>query len=319
MTKPVASLSLDLDNEWAYLRTRDDPAWQSYPSYLDEVVPLVLAALQKRGLRITFFVVGQDAALERNHRALRAIADAGHEIANHSMHHEPWLHLYSDDELTRELALAEEHILAATGVRPAGFRGPGYSVSPSLLRILSERGYAYDASTFPNILGPVARAYYLATGKFTKEQRARLDKLFGKWRDGLQPLQPSLWDLNGARLVEMPVTTFPILKIPFHLSYIHYLAQYSQWLATTYFSTALTACRLFGVQPSVLLHPLDFLGADSVPRLAFFPGMKDSSARKSRITEHCLDLLQRSHSILTVGDHARIAVQSKSLNVRRPS
>lgn len=319
MTKRVASLSLDLDNEWAYLRTRDDPAWTSYPSYLDKVVPVILKALEKRNLRITFFVVGQDAALEKNRRALRAIADAGHEVANHSMRHEPWLHLYSDEELEKELQETEQHILAATGVRPTGFRGPGYSVSPSLLRILADRGYEFDASIFPNILGPVARAYYLATGKFTKEQRDRLRKLFGKWSDGLQSLDPSVWNMGGKNLLEIPVTTFPLFRVPIHLSYVQYLGQYSAGLAVTYFRTAITACRLAGTQPSVLLHPLDFLGADAVPSLAFFPGMKRSSADKLAITERCLDLLQRSYSILTVGEHARLARQSGSLKIRKVS
>lgn len=94
MPKPLASLSLDLDNKWSYLKTHGDGGWETFPSYLDRVVPRVLRLLAARSLRMTFFVVGQDAAIEANHAALRSIADAGHEIANHSFRHEPWLHLY---------------------------------------------------------------------------------------------------------------------------------------------------------------------------------------------------------------------------------
>ena len=54
--------------------------------------------------------MGQDAVLAKNHQALKAIADVGHEIGNHSFHHEPWLHLYSNEEISQELTLAEEHI-----------------------------------------------------------------------------------------------------------------------------------------------------------------------------------------------------------------
>ena len=50
------------------------------------------------------FVVGQDAALKKNREALRMIAAAGHEIGNHSFRHEPWFHLYSEDEIDGELA-----------------------------------------------------------------------------------------------------------------------------------------------------------------------------------------------------------------------
>src|SRR5262245_33753496 len=211
--KPLASLSLDLDNEWAYLRARDNPAWQEYPSYLDKVVPCILDVLRHRNMRITIFVVGQDAALEKNRDALRAIAADGHEIASHSMRHEPWLHRYSRQELEQELEHAERSIESATGVRPRGFRGPGFSLSSDVLEVLAERGYHYDASTFPSFIGPLARTYFLASGKFSTEQRAKLDELFGCWSSGFQPLRPYLWKIGGSRLLEIPVTTFPGIKV----------------------------------------------------------------------------------------------------------
>src|SRR5207247_6203043 len=66
MTLPTASLSLDLDNQWSYMKTHGDAGWEAFPSYLDLVVPRVLDFLAARGLTITFFVVGQDAALAKN-------------------------------------------------------------------------------------------------------------------------------------------------------------------------------------------------------------------------------------------------------------
>src|SRR5450432_3632924 len=92
MTKPIASLSLDLDNKWCYLRTHGVAGWDKYPSYLDTVVPRVLRACTARDLQLTCFVVGRDAAIDDNADALTALAAAGHEMANHSFSHEPWLH-----------------------------------------------------------------------------------------------------------------------------------------------------------------------------------------------------------------------------------
>src|SRR3954471_11929964 len=98
----IASLSLDLDNQWSYMKTHGDAGWQSFPSYLDIVVPRVLDFLKERNdLAITFFIVGQDAALPKNREALAALASAAggrHEIGNHSFNHEPWLHLYTRTE-----------------------------------------------------------------------------------------------------------------------------------------------------------------------------------------------------------------------------
>ena len=85
--KLTASLSLDLDNQWSYMKTHGDPGWRSYPSYLNLLGTRVLEFLKGRGLTITFFIVGQDAALDKNREALASIAAAGHEIGNHSFRH----------------------------------------------------------------------------------------------------------------------------------------------------------------------------------------------------------------------------------------
>jgi peptidoglycan/xylan/chitin deacetylase (PgdA/CDA1 family) len=309
----LASLSLDLDNEWAYLKTRGDPAWESYPSYLKLVVPRILDVLAKRGVRITVFVVGQDAALVGNRDALASISAAGHEIGNHSMRHEPWLHLYSLEELESEFAESERCIEAATGQHPTGFRGPGFSLSRAVLQLLARRGYRYDASTLPSFLGPIARAYYLATARPEPEQRKRVARLFGTWADGLRPLRPYRWDIDEARLLEIPVTTFPGIRAPIHLSYVMYLAGIAPLLARSYFDAALRACRLRGVEPSILLHPLDFLGGEDVSSLRFFPTMGMGAADKIRVVEWCLERMQRSFTVVSVGEHAAAAAARADL------
>ena len=128
--KPAASISLDLDNLWSYLKTQGAPGWETFPSYLDLVVPRILDTLDRCGQRITFFIVGQDATMESNRAALKSIAAAGHEIANHSFMHEPWLHLYSREQLHQEIRDAENAIASVTGKTTRGFRGPGFSTSP---------------------------------------------------------------------------------------------------------------------------------------------------------------------------------------------
>jgi len=139
MSKPIASLSLDLDNKWSYMKTHGDAGWDEYPSYLDVVVPRFLSVLDARSLRMTVFVVGQDASRDENHEALASVSAAGHEIGNHSFNHEPWLHLYSEQDLVSELARTEEHLERVTGQCPIGFRGPGFSFSETLLKVLIRR------------------------------------------------------------------------------------------------------------------------------------------------------------------------------------
>jgi hypothetical protein len=304
LTRPVASLSLDLDDKWTYMKTHGDDRWSTYPSYLNIVVPRILRLLEKLSLRITFFIVGQDAEFPRNWRVLGSIADAGHEIANHSFHHEPWLHLYSKAEIERELARAEDAIRKATGRNVEGFRGPGFSTSETVGEVLADRGYRYDASTLPTFLGPLARAYYLLTAKLDKEEKRRRARLFGRLRDGFRPLKPYRWNTASGPLVEIPVTTMPVLRTPFHLSYLVWLHSHSKKLARVYRGTALSLCSVTGTAPSFLLHPLDFLGPSEAPELAFFPGMKVSLEEKLDLAEDTLSAIGERYCLSTMAEHA---------------
>jgi hypothetical protein len=290
------------------MKTHGDGGWDSFPSYLDLVVPRFLEVLRELDLKITVFIVGQDAALEKNHPALASITQAGHEVGNHSFHHEPWLHLYTDEEIERELTSAEEQIERVTGERPIGFRGPGYSFSPSVLRVLASRGYLYDASTFPTFLGPIARAYYFFKSRLSREQKQERKQLFGKIGEGFRPLRPYSWTTQDGPILEIPVTTMPIFRIPIHLSYVLYLAQYSRALAKTYFRFALFMCRLRRIGPSLLLHPLDFLGGDDEPDLSFFPAMQMKGADKVRLVTEILALFNSKYRVVPMREHARAAL-----------
>lgn len=316
--KPLASLSLDADNLWAYQMTHGDPGWESFPSYLDVLAGVVLPALAGLDLTITFFVVGQDAALERNEQAIGSFAAAGHEIGNHSFRHQPWLHRYTPEQLHVELGRTEEALEAVTGVQPVGFRGPGYSLSPDVIRVLIDRGYRYDCSTLPTVIGPLARRYYFRSAELTAEQRAERSYLFGSARDGLRPLRPYQWELGEDRLLEIPVTTMPLTRVPVHLSYVLYLARVSPRVAFQYFANAMRLCRIRGVEPSILLHPLDFLGVDDVDSLRFFPGMDMLGATKRTTVLRCLGELARQFEVVTLSAHAE-AILARGGLASRPA
>jgi len=311
--KPIASLSLDLDNKWSYMKTHGDAGWDAYPSYLDVIVPRALAFLKERNLKITFFIVGLDASREINREAIASIATAGHEIGNHSFNHEPWLHLYSKEELVEELEKTENAIENVTGKRTVGFRGPGYSLSPTVLEVLSERGYEYDCSTLPTYIGPLARMYYFfKSPEMSDEERDKRKKLFGKFSDGFQKLKPYVWDVGGKSLTEIPVTTLPILKFPVHASYIIYLSTFSRTLARAYWSLALGLCRLTKTPMSLLLHPLDFLCDADEPELGFFPGMNFPLEKKLSIVGEMLDALTDKFDVVDMQTHADLVRKENS-------
>jgi hypothetical protein len=305
MSRPrQTALSLDLDNLWSYLMVHGDATWKDHPSYLELAVPLMLELLSERDLQITFFIVGIDAEKLAHKEILASILERGHEIANHSHRHEPWLHRYDASELKRELETAHEAISVATGVEPIGFRGPGYSISSTCVGLLEGMGYAYDASTLPTFIGPLARRYYFRTANLTDEQQKEREYLFGQARDGLKPIRPYRWKVADGSILEIPVTTFPLLRLPFHPSYFLYIAERSMSLARAYVKTSLAMCAITGVTPALLLHPLDFIGGDEIADLKFFPGMQtDGSTKRKRIGEY-LDLIVDFGSVTSMKNYA---------------
>lgn len=308
MNKPIASLSLDLDNKWAYLRAHGIESWRNYPTYLDVVLPRIMRFCAERRLRITCFVVGRDAQRPENHDALTALAAANHEIANHSLNHYPWLHTLGREQVEAEICEAEEHIERATGQRPIGFRGPGYSLSHHVLNILAQRGYLYDATTLPTYIGPLARWYFRRTASPEAADLASKREILGTFRDGLLPIKPHVRQTNSGPIVEIPVTTFPLIRLPIHTTYLLYLWRFSPRLTSAYLRLALTACRLLGVRPSILLHPLDFLGREDEPDLSFFPGMTLPRDEKHRLLHELMTTLIGNFRVVPLHELAEQAV-----------
>ena len=315
--QPAAGMSFDLDNLWSYMKTHGDPGWERYPSYFGRLIPDVLEFFDKRRLRITFFVVGRDAVQDINIAPLRAVVASGHEVGNHSFDHEPWLHRKPKEDIEREIARAEEAITEAAGQKPRGFRGPGFSWNADLLEILAGRGYLFDASTFPTFIGPLGRLYYFAKSSLTERQKEDRKELFGGMAEGLRPVRPYRWRLAGGRtLLEIPVTTMPLLKTPFHLSYLLYLGGISPALMRTYFRAALTMCRLARTGVSFLLHPLDFLSRDDAPELTFFPAMAMDRKKKRALVADAFDLLSDHFSIYSLNAYAEHCLSAPALSDR---
>jgi hypothetical protein len=315
MMKPKASLSLDLDNQWSYMKTHGDTGWEKFPSHFDLVVPSILDILERLNLKITFFIVGQDAALDRNRESLKLITDRGHEVGNHSFHHEPWLHLYTKEQIRKEIIEAEEQILHVTAQKPNGFRGPGFVWSPNLLEVLAENGYMYDATILPSYLSPLARIYYFWKSNLTKEEKEQRKKIFGSIKDAMRPIKPFFWQMNSdMTLLEIPVTTMPIIKAPFHLSYLLYLSRFSISLMFRYLKIALSLCRITHTEPSFLLHPLDFLSRKEVPELAFFPGMQLARTRKIEIFYSVINTLSKDFELVTMSIHAKSIISRINTN-----
>lgn len=106
-------------------------------------VPRILDFLARRELRATFYVPGEIAELHPD--LVRAIHDGGHEIGHHGH-----VHLFTDrataSEQREELERGFEALDRCAGVRPRGFRSPGWEMTHETFAALADHGVAWDSS-----------------------------------------------------------------------------------------------------------------------------------------------------------------------------
>lgn len=86
-----------------------------------DITPKLLEGLKERGVKATFFLIGQEVAKYPN--LVKMIHDQGHQIANHSWNHES-LSSISKDEVLFQVNKTNEMIESIVGVRPQYIRPP---------------------------------------------------------------------------------------------------------------------------------------------------------------------------------------------------
>ncbi len=123
--------------------------WPGMATRLGPALEEILALLDRRSVRATFFILGWVG--RRQPRWVKTIAQAGHEIASHGMSHQMLGRLEPEAfeaELVDSRALLED--LSGRAVK--GFRAPTFSITRKTawaLDVLDRAGYEYDSSIFP--------------------------------------------------------------------------------------------------------------------------------------------------------------------------
>lgn len=214
----LCSLSVDLDeipNYYAIhgLAAPVGPgATAVYDRGLDRLESLAAAY----GIPLTLFAIGADMRRPASQSRLRAMAQSGHEIANHTLDH-----LYDFTrrplaEIRRQVVDGRDRLAAATGQRPTGFRAPGYTITDTVYRLLEEAGVTYSSSVFPCPPYYAAKALALAyIGARGRRSHSILD------RPGvlLAPTAPyrvgSPFWRRGNGLLELPIQVTPGLRVHF--------------------------------------------------------------------------------------------------------
>ena len=293
MPPRVCAVSVDLDEAAHYFSIHGLPV----PAGLEALaytraLPRLCAFARSRALPLTLFAVGADALGPTAGPALRAAVEAGHAVESHSFSHRYDLTRLAPGALANDLGRSLEAIEGATGVRPTGFRAPGYTVTDALFDVLEELELDFDASVFP------CPPYYLAKAAAMglialrgRASKAILDTprvMFAPTR----PYRPGRHWASVApgpprRFVELPVQVVPDLRLPFIGTALG--------LAGPTLAGVLARACVGEPLVSLELHAMDFLEVgDGLEALApHQPELRTPLARRVEALTSALDMLAR--------------------------
>lgn len=322
---PRCAVSIDLDDLACYYRIHGlgEPPPELALVVLENAVPRAAELLAGHGIRATWFVVGGDVDDDRRREAeddapatdldvstareiLKALHRGGHELGNHSYSHPYDLARLPDEDVAREVSECDRVLRRLTGGPIAGFRAPGYDLSPAVLRVLEQRGYRYDSSLFPAPGYYAAKAAVMAglaaagrpSGAVLTNPRALLAP-----RRPFRPHSQAPWRRGSSPLVELPIAVSPWLRLP--------VIGTSLLVAPA----PLRRCLLASVAGEPFfnfeLHGIDFADAeeDGIPGelVARQPDLKLSAAEKLERLDGILTQLVQRFEMVTLGEAAEDA------------
>ena len=150
----LCAISVDLDEIPNYFAIHGLPIPEgaAQSAVYDVAVERLSRFASASHVPLTLFAIGSDLTGPNGAKvaqALKRAAAQGHELANHSLDHLYDLTRQTRSEIRRQIEGGADAIQNATGVRPTGFRAPGYTITDEVFSVLEELGVAYDSSVFP--------------------------------------------------------------------------------------------------------------------------------------------------------------------------
>lgn len=176
------AFSVDLEDWYQGIELPFDQ-WNHHTPRIRKGLDPLLELLAKHDTKATFFTLGWVG--EQYPELIRAISEAGHEMASHGYSHEKVYDL-SPEAFREEIRRTKNVLEDISGSAVTAFRAPFFSITARslwALDILKEEGYAIDCS-----ISPVKT-----------------------WRYGISTTPDEIFSIKENGLIEFPVSTFKLL------------------------------------------------------------------------------------------------------------
>ena len=244
----MINLHVDVDNLWVYEKEFDIRINKDQEQIYSQALPVLLNLLNKSQSKATFMIVGKDLKLKACQVFCRKAIAEGHEIANHSFDHPISFGTMSYEQKKQQIFKTHQRIAEVCGIKPVGFRGPGYYQDKEIITILQKLNYQYDASVIPGFAQILMSMYaYIKGGENRHKTFGRLNYILDQEHPhivkGLNP---------NNKLLELPISVLPILRLPMHTTFAYFLGSWYRKLILNYLKS----------KPKYMLylfHAIDFV------------------------------------------------------------
>ncbi len=252
---------MDLDGLWTLADCYGYPEGDSFTHdpVFTVALPRMLDFFDVHHVKATFFIIGRDLTVDAKRQAVAEIARRGHELASHGWSHQIGLESLPDEKLSREIEETSRLIESVAGMRPLGFRAPGYAMGPRVLAACARAGIRYDGSRLPTRWAWLLRLMAnrlrrrVAQSLGTPLANAPGDQYGGGGGLELEWMETT----GGEAILRLPVAVMPCLRLPLH-------ASLGIMLGAPLVRFGLGRLARRGQPVTWLLHGLDFLGGEDL-------------------------------------------------------
>jgi polysaccharide deacetylase family protein (PEP-CTERM system associated) len=236
-------LTFDIEDWWIYEHYMIGNKIDYLPR-LSGYLELILELLDEKGIRATFFCLGEVA--DKNPDIIRKIVNHQHHIGCHSFSHQ-FLGDATPNEVREDTRKAVDIIENLTGEKVTAYRAPAFSIMDRnkwIFEILAENGIEYDSSIFP------AKRSYGGFVDFSEKK-------------------PSIVNYNGTQVKEFPVSIATILGKEIAYSGGGYFRMLPYWIINSIVNNSdyvMTYFHIYNFDKDQLRHCRSFTGESALIR-----------------------------------------------------
>jgi len=159
----------------------DIGSWTPFYEGLVKGTPKMLKILARRGVKATFFFVGD--AARQHPEVVRHVAEAGHEVGCHTIYHEtigdelfpiPGLKPVLPEECFHRIEVAADWVQQILGKKVTSFRAPRLWGSTAMVNALEDLGFTADASYPMYFYRDQLAPYHPSRKDWTKSGRMKI-------------------------------------------------------------------------------------------------------------------------------------------------